>query len=126
MAERPLSAAEIAHAEAAGKLQDQINQFQMLLEDSSLRPAMRVAIAQQMTRAANAQHKHLHEIRQGSKRLERAATAGSPGGGSPISRSAGPSPDRRAELHAAVASSRERTRRLRAARVAAQPQEREV
>ena len=124
MAERPLLAAEIAHAEAAGKLQDQINQFQTLLEDPTLRPAIRVAIAQQMTRATNSLQKHLHELRQGAKRARargggRSTCRWAPVGGV----TGGPSPEARSRLHAAVRSSRERTQRLAArAREVSEPQ----
>jgi hypothetical protein len=114
--------AEIVHAETAGKLQDQINQLQTLLEDPSLRPTTRVAVAAQMTTATNSLQKHLHEIRQGTKRLERLQAGPASGPAGP--REGGPDPARQQLLHDAVRSSRERT--VRARQQAAEQPAREV
>jgi hypothetical protein len=114
LAERELSPAEMVHAEQVGKLQKDLRILENLSADPTLSAANRIAVSKQMTRVTNAIHKHMHELRQGVKRVER-EEARDPAARPPgVRDGAGPSPESRALLHQAVASSRARTARLRA------------
>jgi hypothetical protein len=117
LAERQLSAAEMVHAERAGKLKAHIVMLEELLKDPSLSPNTRVAISQQITRASNSLHKHLHELRQAQKRMDRQAAArpGPPAPAPDDAERAWTGAPPRPTLANAVASSRARTARLRAA-----------
>jgi hypothetical protein len=116
ISERELSAADMVHAERAGKLQAQIAMLERLLEDSSLRPTVRVAICQQITTASNSLHKHLHELRQSQKRAERLSASPTP----PSSQVSGSGAQRagRPTLASVRAAARERHAARRDARAA--------
>jgi hypothetical protein len=118
LAERgELSAEEMVHAERVGQLQANLRGLEDLLADPSLSVPNRVAVSKQVTRVTNAIHRHMHELRQAQKRVDRQAAArpGPPAPAPDDAERAWQGGSDRPRLMDVVASSRERTARLRAA-----------
>jgi hypothetical protein len=111
---RELTALERANIVRAGALTDRVEMLEQLMREP-LTPSQSIALSSEISKCQNALHKVMHEIRQIEKRRDRQQEQS---GGPPVMDfGSGPAPQRRAQLHAAVRSSRERTQRLRAALV---------
>jgi hypothetical protein len=127
LSSRELSAIERINVTRAGKLQDFLDEQRRLFRNGALFDSDKVRLNVQISKAENELGRILRELRLSAERAERVEEearqeeARYEPASPPVrrTREGGPSPERRAQLHAAVASSRERTARLRAAQQAA-------